>query len=364
MLPEPYWQDPDFQLYLGDARELGPQVEPGIVDCVVTSPPYYGLRDYQTGSWVGGDPNCRHLSARKKTRYDYTLANSPIQNGARTGTDARPAIWLPRCGDCGAERVDKQIGLEDDLSVYIRNLVGVFEGLREALTPEATVWVNIGDTYAHTRGYQVPDSKHVDVGNSRPSRVPSGYKVGDMLGVPWRFAFAMQDAGWWLRCDVIWAKPNVMPESVTNRPTKSHEYVFMFAKRPGYFFDQEAVREPHKLDGRTKTTVQAAGGSLQHRDGERWPGNGRNIRSVWEIPTGATSDDHYASFPTELPRRCIKAGCPEGGLVLDPFLGTGTTARVARDLGRRTIGFELSEQYAALSVARLGQLSLFTMLEV
>lgn len=333
----PFHRDPDFLLYLGDARKLAHELEPASLDCIVTSPPYFRQRDYQTGYWTGGDIACSHESARRKTRYDYTLANSPIQNGNRTGTDAQIARWLTTCPDCSAQRIDKQIGIEDDVRVYIGNLLQVFVALRHALKPTATLWINLGDSYG-----------------------PDG-----LIGVPWLFAFAMKEAGFFLRAENIWAKLNVMPESVTNRPTKAHEQVFLFTlRRSGYFYNQDAVREPHKPDGRKVTTVAAGQGSIQHRDGERWPNGGRNLRSVWTMATEASAESHYAPFPLDLPRRCLQAGCPTGGTVLDPFLGTGTTAKVARDLGMRSIGFELSEPYAQLAIQRMGQLSLLSTLEV
>jgi DNA modification methylase len=155
-----------------------------------------------------------------------------------------------------------------------------------------------------------------------------------------------------------------MPESVSDRPTRAHETIFLFALKPGYFFDQEAVSVPYTKDGRKKTTVQQGPHSIQHRNGERWPGEGRNIRSVWELKATNQADEHYASYSLELPRLCITAGCPPGGVVFDPFLGTGTTARVALDLGRRSLGSELSEKYARMAVDRLGQQSLFPTLEV
>jgi DNA modification methylase len=169
-----------------------------------------------------------------------------------------------------------------------------------------------------------------------------GLKPKDLVGIPWRVAFALQADGWYLRSDIIWSKPNPMPESVTDRPTKSHEYVFLLSKQPGT----------------SSTRNGAASGSIQHRDGERWPNDGRNIRSVWEIATQPYPDAHFATYPEELVRRCILAGCPHGGTVLDPFMGSGTTALVARKHGRKAVGVELNPEYAAMAARRLGQQSL------
>ena len=327
----PYIDDPDFTLYVGDAAEVLATLPHGSVDCIVTSPPYWGLRDY------------------------------------------------------GHE---DQIGLEATPEEYVQHLVALFRIARQVLREQGTLWLNLGDTYAGNRSYQVSDSKHQahEFGSSGAQRVPAGLKPKDLVGIPWMVAFALRADGWWLRSDVIWDKPNAMPESATDRPTHAHEYLFLLTKSDRYFFDQDAVRVPYKWDGRKKTTVQGAGGSLQHRDGERWPGigkahheargqmvahghdgsepmeinhEGRNIRTVWTIPTANYPEAHFATFPEKLPSECIKAGCPEGGVVLDPFMGAGTTALVARKLGRRSIGIELSEQSASLCARRLQQLSLF-----
>jgi DNA modification methylase len=229
------------------------------------------------------------------------------------------------------------------------------------------------------------------------------FKPKDMVPTPWMLAMALQADGWYLRSDIIWSKSNPMPESVTDRPTKAHEYVFLLSKQPRYFFDQEAVREmyapasedryryafggsknedlrkqdaegpggnrtvpigmrefkgPSGPDGRKQTNVQGADGSIQHRDGERWPNGGRNVRSVWEIATQPSPEKHFATYPEGLVRRCLLAGCPEGGTVLDPFIGSGTTALVARKHGRKCVGVELSPVYAELCARRLSQLSL------
>jgi DNA modification methylase len=306
-------------------------------------------------------------------------------------------------------------------------MVAVFAEVRRVLRDDGTLWLNIGDSYAHgapsgTAGQWNGSSPLGENRNAVASTVGqqaqgstavSGLKPKDLCGIPWRLAFALQADGWYLRSDIIWSKPNPMPESVTDRPTKAHEYLFLLTKSARYFFDQEAVRErwaddrlgqsypngaplvqatkgnpdrndgghtssartgltggaysppgqsPHGNargpDGRRVTGVHGADGSLQHRDGERWPNGGRNIRSVWEIATEPYPDAHFATFPQALVEPCIKAGCPVGGTVLDPFLGSGTTALVARRLGRSCVGIELNEDYARLAARRLQQLSL------
>jgi len=208
---------------------------------------------------------------------------------------------------------------------------------------------------------------------------PPGLKQKDLVGIPWRVAFALQADGWYLRSDVVWSKPNPMPESVTDRPTKAHEYVFLLTKSARYFFDQEAVREPNvsaeqaEHNARYAKVYDAHTERVQNGQGIQ-PGNvnnvgihsrggatvGRNVRSVWEIATQPYPEAHFATYPEELVRRCILAGCPEGGTVLDPFGGSGTTALVARKHGRRSVLIELSEAYCGLAARRLQQLSLLS----
>jgi DNA modification methylase len=343
-------RDADFTLHVGDALETLKGLDDGCVDCCVTSPPYWGLRDY---------------------------------------------------GAAG------QLGLEASPEEYVAGMVAVFAEVRRVLADTGTLWLNLGDSYASS-----PPGNVEGVGKSsglngandangryrgtlkaghatKRSTVVAGLKPKDLCGIPWRVAFALQADGWYLRSDIIWSKPNPMPESVRDRPTKAHEYVFLLSKSPRYYFDADSVREPLSLatveDARYKralageTPYGAANGKAQGLGGgprvkfapERNDGNpetmykhppsalGRNARSVWEIATQPYPEAHFATFPEELPRRCILAGCPEGGTVLDPFLGSGTTALVARQHGRRSIGIELNPVYARLAARRLQQLSLF-----
>lgn len=309
-----YLQDPDIAIFQGSALTELKQFDTGSLDCCVTSPPYFGLRDY------------------------------------------------------GHEG---QVGLEPTPAEYVASMVEIFQEVRRVLKDEGTLWLNLGDTYAANRSYQVPDTKHIDVGNTVPMRVPDGLKAKDLIGIPWMVAFALRDSGWYLRSDIIWSKPNAMPESVTDRPTNAHEYIFLFSKSSKYFFDQDAVREPfdpkwRKLwEQHPKNELQSNPDSPYRDQGNTRGGGvgypeaeGRNIRSVWEIISKPYSEAHFATFPEELPRRCILAGCPKGGIVLDPFLGSGTTALVARNHERRCVGIELSPDYCALAAKRLQQLSL------
>jgi len=364
----PFIEDHMFTLYNGDALNVLHELPDRSVHCCVTSPPYWGLRDY------------------------------------------------------GAEG---QLGLEATPDEYVARMVEVFREVRRVLTDTGTCWLNLGDSYVSSDSAQVKDGKAVHGDVLRPPTV-RGLAPKNLVGIPWRVAFALQADGWWLRSDIIWSKPNPMPESVTDRPTKSHEYVFLLTKSARYFFDQEAVREPHSPDGRKQTKhLHATDDSHPNYDNvgngnERWPNGGRNVRSVWEIATQPYAAAHFATFPQALPKRCIQAGtsergcCPEclapwirqvdrtamvidrserthdlghtrssgtmieppttttgwapscdHGLapipctVLDPFMGAGTTALVARSLGRRSIGIELNPEYCDLIAGRLGQGTIF-----
>jgi DNA modification methylase len=256
-------------LLIGDSKKLLPTLAGGSVRACVTSPPYWSLRDYA---------------------------------------------------------IEGQIGLEETIEDFLANLVSVFEEVRRVLRDDGTLWLNIGDSYTSGgRTWRAPDKKNpfraMDV---RPP-TPAGLKPKDLIGVPWRLAFALQAAGWYLRADVIWNKPNCQPESVKDRPTRSHEHVFLFSKSERYFYNHEAVRGP----------------------------NNRNLRTVWDINTRAQKDAHVAMFPPELVERCLSLGSAEGDLVLDPFIGSGTTGLVALDMGRRFIGIELNPEYVELARQRL-----------
>ena len=315
----PHLDDGDVVLYQGDVLDVLRELPAESVDCCLTSPPYYGLRDYG---------------------------------------------------------VDGQIGLEPTPAEFVARLVAVFREVRRVLAPHGTCWVNLGDSYAGSSATGRNDEDRDTPGGRGGSfnggpRAPfdRGGKPKDLLGIPWRVALALQDDGWWLRSDVVWSKPNPMPESVTDRPTRSHEYVFMLSKSARYYFDQEAGRE----EG---IAIANRGGSLArngddpyvsgeaHR-GAPWEPNpaGRNMRSVWTIATQPYAEAHFATFPQALVERVLAVACPEGGTVLDPFSGSGTTAYVARRMGRRAVGIDLNPEYLAMAARRLRQLSLFAELD-
>lgn len=260
----------DSILFEGDALTVLRHLPSKSVQCAVTSPPYWGLRDYN---------------------------------------------------------VPDQIGLQETLPQFINTLRTVFAELRRVLRDDGVFWLNIGDGYTSgNRGWRAPDKKNparaMDV---RPD-TPDGLKPKDLLGIPWRLAFALQDDGWYLRADVVWHKPNAMPESVKDRPTRAHEYMFMFTKDERYYYDRKAVLEP----------------------------NGRNSRSVWNINTQGFSGAHFATFPPKLIEPCIMSSSRPGDFVLDPFFGSGTAGVVAEALGRRYIGIELNPEYVALAAKRIG----------
>jgi len=298
------------------------------IDCCVTSPPYYGLRDY----------GC-----------------------------------------------DGQIGLEETPEAYISKLVEIFTEVYRVLKPFGTLWLNIGDSYAGShRGWG--DNKRNTKKQSFTSytTIPNAYtgngiKAKDLIGIPWMLAFALRNTGWYLRQDIIWHKPNPMPESIKDRCTKSHEYIFLLTKSAKYYFDNKAILEPALYDGRKDTINKGTSNKYSLNENyengysipkERWPNKisnkdkiyqARNKRDVWSVCTKPEKESHFAVFPDTLIVDCIKAGCPENGIILDPFMGSGTTAVVARKLNRNYIGFELNPNYVKIAERKLHkELGLFT----
>lgn len=330
-------------LLTGDCLEHLQALPDASVRCCVTSPPYWGLRDYG---------------------------------------------------------VDGQLGLEKTPDEYVEKMVAVFRGVRRVLTDDGTLWLNLGDSYASiggAHGARLDNQTgvgakrlHLEGGGDKEARIPpSGLKPKDLVGIPWRVAFALQADGWYLRSDIIWAKPNPMPESVTDRPTKSHEYLFLLAKSEQYHFDAAAIAEPvtdstiarvsqpniegqagspvpFKTNGNMKAVVKKSGNVARKLGDERgrpgshlggsipWEGSTRNARSVWTIATTPYPEAHFATFPEELARRCIVAGSAPGDTVLDPFSGSGTVAAVAVGNGRAAIGIELNPAYQDMARRRIG----------
>lgn len=317
-----------MQIITGEALETLRQLPDRCCDVCVTSPPYYGLRNYE---------------------------------------------------------VDGQIGLEGSPDEYVEKLVEVFREVRRVLKDDGTLWLNIGDSYATHSGPQPPTNTRNQCGHTAKS-VPTGYKPKDLIGIPWLLAFALRADGWYLRQDIIWQKTSCMPESVKDRCTKSHEYLFLLAKSPRYYFNAEAIsepiagsstkrylqnieaqkgsdRQPGKTNGAMKAALPRFGGE-KYGDSENEetrtksgavyvPTLRRNKRDVWAISTAGFKGAHFAVFPEKLVRPCVLAGSKPGGTVLDPFCGSGTTGAVATQEGRDFIGIEINPEYSKMSEQRI-----------
>jgi site-specific DNA-methyltransferase (adenine-specific) len=298
------------QILNGDCIEMMKTLPDQSVNCCVTSPPYFGLRDY------------------------------------------------------GHEG---QIGLEETPEAFVQKMVEVFREVKRVLRDDGTLWLNIGDSYSNAGTRQGDRDGGVAIGTNEHRKVKGGYmprvpgmKNKDLIGIPWMLAFALRADGWYLRQDIIWHKPNPMPESVTDRCTKAHEYIFMLSKSPRYFFDHEAIKEdavgkPHSPGNKNVTQPKEKGARDPGLEPDRvWASDGkRNKRSVWTVTTKPYAGAHFATFPPELIRPCILAGCPKGGVVLDPFGGSGTTAAVANEENRNAILCELNPDYIPLINERI-----------
>ena len=322
-----------IKLLSGDCRDVLATLPAESVHCVVCSPPYYGLRDYGTALWDGGDANCPHTFDNRRPRKFANSRGEGI-NDKYAGTnctswthrDATP----PRQCACGAVRVDRQIGLEATPDEYLATMVGVFREVRRVLRRDGTCWANMGDSYAaSTKGSgghnPKQDSNRGSWMDDRSWSIPKGLKPKDLLLMPARLALALQADGWWVRSDIIWHKPNPMPESVTDRPTSAHEHVFLLTKSARYFYDADAVREENSPTGQpwgnkrnTDAKTDASRHDAKSLNGEgldpgRYWGAGRSCRNVWTLATESFSGAHFATFPSALAERCIKAGTSERG---------------------------------------------------
>lgn len=344
----PYLEDPDVTLYQGDAGELLPALPASSVDACITSPPYWGLRDYGTATWEGGDEECSHempasyaggTESSKLSGWDNSLTERDIQAKAMR----RRLQYAGTCALCGATRADAQLGLEEEPEEYVERLVLIFREVRRVLADHGVLWLNLGDTYTSgNRAYRHPGRLNPEAqGMATRAPTPASLKQKELVGIPWRVAFALQADGWWLRSDVIWSKPNTMPESVLDRPTKAHEYVFLLSKGKRYYYDQEAVRErftdPHLRSngrglqggayappGQTPHGNARASGSAPSSEEPKPEGllelepraeaSGRQQRSVWEIPTQPYRSAHFATYPEELVRRALLASTSEAGV--------------------------------------------------
>jgi DNA modification methylase len=429
------------------------EMEPESVSCVVTSPPYWSLRKYDAPDVVWGGDNAladlpsdaqcehewdsEHVSQEIRTGLGLAALGERYRGGGhKQGQIERIEADRATCARCGAWR--GQYGLEPTPELYVEHTLDVLRGIRRVLRPDGVVWWNIGDGYAAGgRGPGGSEKQRSNQGSELGRLIaPDGLKPKDLVLMPFRIALAAQADGWWLRSVVVWAKPNAMPESVTDRPTTAHEYVLMLTKSAKYWYDQEAVRQetvslnPDHISYRPNSAEIAKNGRKEFHAGKNdvsarsYNPAGRNLRTVWTFPTAQTPEAHFATFPPELPRRAIEASCPrevcvrcgharervmetsyrsstygnsetpdvpmsnnpkrrtdgsfayeerklkdtkttgwtscdcaepeyQPGLVLDPFCGVGTTLYVAKQLGRRAVGVELSERYADIARRKL-----------
>jgi DNA modification methylase len=339
------------QIIIGDCREVLKTISSNIIHCCVTSPPYFGLRDYGTATWNGGDASCDHVADPTKTKkFGNPAFNENRPSREMTKVDGY--YFKDVCGKCGAICKDEQIGQESTIEDYVDQMVEVFREVRRILRDDGTLWLNLGDSYAAQR-----------LGSSA-----FRLKHKDLIGIPWRVAFALQADGWYLRQDIIWHKPNPMPESVTDRCTKAHEYIFLLAKSERYYFDAKAIAEKALTAGTVvkASNPQTAKNASKGKFGatsegftkhDTVVGETRNRRTVWTVNTKPFRGAHFATFPTDLVMPCILAGAPVDGTVLDPFNGAGTTGLVALQNARRYVGIELNPEYANITCDRLGLLA-------
>lgn len=353
-----YYADDATTVYCGDCRAVLDELPAESVQCVVTSPPYYGLRDYGTARWEGGDSECDHSY--------FKGGNGSASSKQVTSAGTQKYQYAGKCEKCGARRTDSQLGLERTPDEYVAAMVDVFRRVRRVLRRDGVVFLNLGDSYA---GGGVAGSSKAFAGKQGTNRgsvgmvgkaiVPNGLKPKDLIGIPWRVAFALQADGWWLRSDIIWHKPNPMPESVTDRPTKAHEYLFLLTKDARYYYNADAIKEDAIHAGKVVTLGEKSLSKGQANGAGIEPsGNGkadsvivaskRNRRSVWTVATQPYSGAHFATFPEALVEPCVLAGSRIGDVVLDPFHGSGTTGRVAVRHNRRYVGIELNAAYIDL----------------
>ena len=311
-----------YKIKVGDNLESLKKLPDQSVHCVVTSPPYWGLRDYGTGTWEGGDEDCDHVAdptATKKFGNEEFNKNCPSREMTKT-----KGYYEDTCPKCGAVRTDSQLGQEDTPQEFVENLVVLFREIHRVLREDGTVWLNLGDSYAGncSRG---SDNGRAGYGTKREgvfTKGGDGLKTKDLVGIPWRVALALQSDGWWLRQDIIWSKPNPMPESVRDRCTKAHEYIFLLTKNKKYYYDNEAIKEDAGNWGtrdRTNGKYNSEHNELLGADhaglvGKEWEENPKkNKRSVWHVAPKPFAGAHFAVYPTELIEPCILAGTSEKG---------------------------------------------------
>ena len=316
-------------------------------------------------------------SRSSMNKIEFGDCRDIMRRWAQEGVKAQTCVTSPPYYGLRDYGHDGQIGMEETPKEYISAMVEVFPCVRDVLADDGTVWLNIGDSYARNGGgveSRLNTIHKMKVGQKATylaggmqtiNKVPEGLKSKDLIGIPWMLAFALRADGWYLRQDIIWHKPNPMPESVQDRCTKAHEYIFLLSKSQKYYYDHEAIKEPLKGEPEVRDK-NGEGYQADYANGDRFSKGARvfgadgmaNKRSVWSVPVKPYDGAHFAVFPTELIEPCIMAGAPAGGVVLDPFMGSGTTAQVAQNLGRKYIGCELNIDYKPLQDQRLMQQSL------
>lgn len=305
----------EITVLCGSALDQLKTLPDGVVQTVVTSPPYWGLRDYGTASWDGGDPDCDHRTSNPGNKV-FGNTSPAIVRPCRELTKTADYQFRDVCEKCGAVRVDHQVGLEKTPQEYVDHLVEIFREIRRVLRDDGTVWLNLGDSYAGKGYYGEQDfgGKGDEHGQKwhvkQPNPSDMGLKPKDMVGIPWRVAFGLQADGWFLRSDIVWCKGNAMPESVRDRPTKAHEYIFLLAKSQHYFYDSDAIMEPARDDsarwgGNQKYENQEMGAQGL---GEYEYNGYRNKRTYWIVNTQPFPEAHFAVYPQELIEPCILAG--------------------------------------------------------
>ncbi len=297
-------------------------------------------------------------------KIEFGDCRETMRKWASEGVKAQTCVTSPPYYGLRDYGHEGQIGLEETPEQYISAMVEVFRCVWDVLEDDGTLWLNIGDSYAGNNS-RASNNGRAGFGNAREkvvNRTGEGLKTKDLIGIPWMLAFALRADGWYLRQDIIWHKPNPMPESVQDRCTKGHEYIFLMTKSQKYYYDHEAIKEPVKEDWGTRDRANGKyhneGTGLQPHSGLEKSYEMANKRSVWSVPVKPYTGAHFAVFPSELIEPCILAGAPVGGIVLDPFMGSGTTAQVAQDLGRKYLGCELNTEYGKLQQKRLAQQSL------
>jgi site-specific DNA-methyltransferase (adenine-specific) len=351
----------NFKLYNSDCRHMS-ELADNSIQCVVTSPPYWGLRKYAGLPDIvwGGDNNCRHEWVTKESlAQNQQTGDNGFKRPWRDIISTDRRITENTCSICGAWK--GQFGLEPTIELYIQHTLEIMRECKRVLRPDGVVFWNIGDSYAS--GFSTSDNKYKAMsGAEQALRLKSCTKPKDLCLIPFRVALAAQADGWWVRSDIIWNKPNPMPESVTDRPTDAYEPIFMFTKSARYYWDAEAVKEPANPETQRGSNCSPSEPDdnskdewRSHMEQNRHIVTSRNLRNVWTFPTQPYKGAHFATFPEALPEKCIKAATKEGDIVLDPFAGSGTTLWVARKLGRLAVGYELSGKYCRLIEKRNAQ---------